>query len=378
MSGPYDVAIIGAGIAGACAAHALAPRRSVLMLERESQPGYHTTGRSAALFIESYGNAPMRALTVAGAPFLRSPPPGFTAHPILTPRGVLMVGSEDQRESLRTTYEDGRALTPTIRSLDADEVRALCPVLRPEHAVAGVLEPDATAIDVHALHQGYLRGARAHGATLVTDAEVRALDRTAEGWRIATSAGEFRAAIVIDAAGAWADAIAALAGIAPIGLVPKRRTALTFDPPAGLDVNAWPAVANVDYRWYIKPDAGRILASPADATPMPPCDVQPDEMDLALCVERIEQATTLPVRRLVSKWAGLRSFVADETIVIGPDPAEPRFFWLAGQGGHGIQTSAGAGAAVAALVESGDLPAGQRALGLTRDALGVARLRRNI
>lgn len=374
MSETYDVAIIGAGIAGASAAYALAPRRKVLLIERESQPGYHTTGRSAALFIETYGNAPMRALTVASAPFLRTPPAGFAAHPILTPLGVMLIGGPAQLASVQAAYNDGRALTPTVRLLDTKEILARCPVIRTEQAVAGVLEPDATAIDVHALHQGYLRSARSRGARLVTDADVRGLERSGGLWRIRTSAGDFTAAIVVNAAGAWADAIAHLAGLAPIGLQPKRRTALTFDPPAGVSIAGWPAVADVDYGWYMKPDAGRILASPADETPMAPCDVQPDEIDVATCIDRLEQATTLTVRKLVSKWAGLRSFVPDETIVVGADPRDASFVWLAGQGGHGIQTSEGAGRAAAALIESGDLPADLRAVGLTRAALGVERL----
>jgi D-arginine dehydrogenase len=373
----YDIAIVGAGIAGATAAYWISrtePRASVVILERESQPGYHTTGRSAALYIETYGNAMMRALTVATGPFLKAPPAGFAEHPILTPRGVVFVARADQAHLAQELFVEGHALTPTVRLLSTAEVLALCPIVRPEAAASAVLEPDAMDIDVHALHRGYLRGARAHGTELVTDADVTSIERVAGVWRIVTRAGEFRAMRIVNASGAWADEIARLAGVQPIGLEPKRRTAITFDPPAGSPVAQWPAVGAIDETWYFKPDAGRILASPADETPMPPCDVQPDEIDIATVVERIEQATTFSIQRLAAKWAGLRSFVADRTIVIGADPREPSFFWLAGQGGYGIQTSAAAGQACAGLLANGELPERLRAFGVTAQALSPARL----
>jgi D-arginine dehydrogenase len=370
-----EVIVIGAGIAGATAAYALAGKRKVLVIERENQPGYHTTGRSAALYIESYGNAVMRALTVASGPFMKAPPAGFAEHPILTPRGVLLAGRADQAASAEALYAESHALTPSLRLVEGKEMLALAPVLRPEYTACGVYEPDAMDIDVNALHRGYLRGAKAHGADLVTDADVQAIERRAGRWHVRTTAGEFSAPILVNAAGAWADEIGRLAGRAPIGLVPKRRTAITFDAPAGSEVGKWAAVADVDEQWYFKPEAGRVLASPADETPMPPCDVQPDEMDMATAVERIETATTMTVKRLVAKWAGLRSFVADKTIVIGPDAAEPSFVWLAGQGGYGIQTSAAAGRVTAALIETGDLPPDVKALGVTAAMLAPERTR---
>ena len=371
----YDIAIIGAGIAGASAAYFLGSGRKVLMIERESQPGYHTTGRSAALYIETYGNAVMRALTVAGGPFLKSPPMGFTEHPILTPRGVMFIGRADQAASAEAMYKECAALTPSVRMLASREITALCPVVRPEYTACGVIEPDAMDIDVAALHAGYLRGAKSNGAELVNDADVLRIERVAGVWKITTRAGEFTAAIVVNAAGAWADAIGALAGVAPIGLAPKRRTAITFDVPSGAESSKWVAVGDVDEAWYFKPDAGRLLASPADETPSEPCDAQPDELDIAIAVDRIETATTMQIRKLHAKWAGLRSFVADRTIVIGADAAEPSFFWLAGQGGYGIQTSAAAGQSAAALITSGELPAAVRVVGVKAAELAPARLR---
>jgi D-arginine dehydrogenase len=372
----FDIAVIGAGIAGATAAYRLADRHKVIVLERESQPGYHTTGRSAALYIETYGNAAMRALTVASGPFFRAPPVAFAEHPLLPPRGVLFVGRADQTDALETLYAEGSSLTPKLRRLDTAEALALCPVLKPEHAVGAVLEPDSMDIDVHALHRGFLRHAKAQGAAIVQDAEVRTLDRRDGAWRIDTSAGEFAAGIIVNAAGAWCDEIAEKAGARRIGLQPMRRTAITLDPPAGVNVGAWPAVCAVDETWYLKPDAGRVLASPADETPMAPCDTQPDELDIVVTVDRIETVTTMNVRRLVSQWAGLRSFVADRTIVAGFDPDLEGFFWLAAQGGYGIQTSPAMGRVTAALIDTGNVPPDVRALGVLPDTLSPARLRR--
>jgi D-arginine dehydrogenase len=211
------------------------------------------------------------------------------------------------------------------------------------------------------------------GGRIVTDAEVTGLARDGSGWRIATRAGEFAAPIVVNAAGAWCDEVAKLAGIAPIRLVPKRRTAITFDPPPAESLHSWPSLIDADEQFYFKPDAGRILASPADETPMPPCDVQPDELDIAILVDRLEQATTLQVKRIASKWAGLRSFVADKTLVAGFDREAPGFFWLSGQGGYGIQTSPTMARVAAGLIEGRGLPAELVDLGVSEAALAPGR-----
>ena len=365
--------VIGAGIAGASAGYQLAAAGPVVLLEREDQPGYHATGRSAALFSETYGNRPVRALTVASRPFYEAPPPGFAGAPLLTPRGVLFVGRADQSDALDRLHAEASALVPNLHRLDAAEVRRQVPVLREGYAAGGVLEPDARDIDVHALHQGFLRGLRAEGGRVVTGAEVRALGRVGGLWEVQTSAGDFRAPLVVNAAGAWAEAVGNLAGAAPIGLVPKRRTAITFDPPPAISVASWPMLVDADEQFYFKPDAGRILASPADETPMPPCDAQPDDYDVAVLIDRLEQATTLTVRRIVAKWAGLRSFVADKSLVIGFDPVLPGFFWLAGQGGYGVQTAPAAGRVAATLARGAPLPADLRDLGLAAEDLSPAR-----
>lgn len=378
MSDRCDVVIIGGGIAGAGAGYELSRAgKTVVLLEREGQPGYHTTGRSAALFAETYGNAPIRALTVASRDFLMNPPAGFSDVPILTPRGALHIGSTAQADELDGKYEDMRKLVPSVKRLGAAETHALMPVLKAEAVSGGALsEPDAMDIEVHALHNGLLRGMTAAGGKLVTDAEVTALQQTAGGdWQVETSKGVFSAPVVINAAGAWADVIGKMAGVQPIGLQPKRRTAVTFDPPAGTDIHAWPMVIDADEEWYFKPDAGRILLSPCDETDSEPTDAQPDEMDIAIAVDRLETVSSLQVRRLAAKWAGLRSFVSDRTVVCGFDKQKSGFFWLAAQGGYGIQTSAAMARVSAALAQGRALPQDVANLGLTEQDLSPNRLR---
>jgi len=371
--GHADVIVIGAGIAGASAACALAAARRVLLLERESQPGYHTTGRSAALFTETYGNAVMRALTRASKAFLGAPPPGFSPTPLLSPRGTLLVARAEQLPALRRAHEECSALVDNLAWWTAEEVCARLPCFAPDQVAGGLLEPDAMDIDVHALHQGFLRGLRGRDGVLVCNAGVHALARYGGHWRVQTSAGEFAAPLLVNAAGAWADEIGRLAGARPIGLAPMRRTAITFDPPAGVSVERWPAVIDVDEQWYFKPDAGRILASPADETLSLPCDAQPDEYDVALLVDRLTRCTTLQVPRIRARWAGLRSFVADKTVVAGFDDEAPGFFWLAGQGGYGIQTAPAVARAAAVLIDGGPLPADIAGLGVDAGALSPRR-----
>jgi D-arginine dehydrogenase len=374
-----DVIVIGAGIAGASIAAEIAAGSRVLLLERESQPGYHTTGRSAALFTETYGAEVKRALSHASRSFLLHPPAGFTSTPLLAPRGTLLAATVTQLAKLRQVADECAALVGNLEWLPGEEVRARVPCFTEQQISAGLLEPDAMDIDVHALHMGYLRQLSARGGRLVNNAEVRALDFTGGTWRVSTSAGEFRAGRIVNAAGAWADDVGKLAGAKPIGLVPKRRTVITFDPPAGVDIGRWPAVIDVDEQWYIKPDAGRILASPADETPSLPCDAQADEYDIAVVVDRLSRATTLQVPRIVARWAGLRSFVEDKLLVVGFDPRVPHFFWLAGQGGHGIQTSPAVSRLAAALLDGRPMPTDIADLGVdaamlapTRAALSAA------
>ena len=376
MAETADLIVIGAGIAGAAAAAHLAPGRRIVVLERESQPGYHSTGRSAALFTETYGNRAIRILTGASRAFYEARADGLTAHPILTARGALMFAMPGQEPLLDANWAELSAHDPRICRLGAAEARGIVPVLRPDTVVGAILEPDAMDIDVHALHQAYLRLARQRGSRLVTDAEVLALGRAAGSWTVATAAGDFVAPIVVNAAGAWADVVASMAGLPPLGLVPKRRTALTIAAPSGIDSARWPMTLDIAESFYFKPDAGRLLVSPADETPMPPCDIQPDELDIAIAIDRLTRATTIEVARVERKWAGLRSFVPDKTTVNGFDPLGEGFFWLAGQGGYGIQTAEGMALCAASLIETGELPPQLRAAGLDAAALSPARFRR--
>lgn len=368
-----SVIVVGAGIAGASVAYELAATRRVLLLERESQPGYHTTGRSAALFTETYGNAVMRALTRASKAFLARPPAGFAPTPLLAPRGTLLVARTEQLPALQRAVDECSALVDNLARWSGEEVCARLPCFVPGQIAAGLLEPDAMDIDVHALHQGFLRGLRGRGGVLVCNAEVSALARFRGQWRAQTPAGEFSAPLLVNAAGAWADELGRLAGVAPIGLLPKRRTAITFDAPPGPAVDRWPAVIDIDEAWYFKPDAGRLLASPADETPSAPCDAQPDEYDVAVLVDRLTRFTSLKVPRIHARWAGLRSFVADRTVVAGFDAQADGYFWLAGQGGYGIQTAPAVARAAAALIDHRPLPADLVALGVDAAALSPRR-----
>lgn len=373
--GSADFLVVGAGIAGAAIASFLAPHGRTVVLERESHPGYHSTGRSAALFSETYGTPQVRALSRASRAFLEQPPPGFTEVPILTARGALVVGPPGEEAAVAAELQAMQRITPEVSAVAPAEVLARVPVMRPEYTGASILEPGACDIDVHSLHQGFLRSLRRAGGELVCDAEVLSIARDPAGWDVHTAARRWRAAVLVNAAGAWADRVAALAGIRPIGLQPKRRSAFTFAPPAGLEVGRWPAVIAFDESWYIKPDAGVLLGSPANADPVPPHDVQAEELDIAIAIDRIQTATTLTIRRPLRVWAGLRSFVADGDLVGGPDPADAAFCWTAAQGGYGIQTSAAMAQACAALARGAPVPDALARHGVGRDMLSAARLR---
>jgi D-arginine dehydrogenase len=374
MSEPTDFLVIGGGIAAASVGYWLAPHGRVTLLEREPQPGYHSTGRSAALFMESYGTPQVRALTLASRAFLQAPPEGFADHPLLGPRGAMMVATHGQDALLAAHWDILRAMTPHAQLLDSAGACARVPALRPAKVLGAVYEPGAADMDVHAIHQGYLRGLRRAGGRVVCDAEVTALARVGGLWRAQAGGRVYEAPVVLNAAGAWADVVAALAGLPGIGLEPRRRSAFIFAPPEGVNTSGWPLTGGVAEDWYFKPDAGMLLGSPANADPVAPHDVQPEEMDIALAIHRIEEMTTLSIRRPTRTWAGLRSFVADGDLVGGFDAQAPGFFWVAAQGGYGIQTSAAMGEACAALARGLPMPARIAAFGLTAAMLSPSRL----
>jgi D-arginine dehydrogenase len=347
----FDVIVIGAGMAGASVAHFLAPQARVALVERESQPGYHSTGRSAAVYAPSYGPPQVRALTRASRRFL-SAVPG-----VLAPRGSLFPARMSQRAALDSLHARLLAEGASgVRLLDRRAAQALVPVLRDDAVVSALHDDDASDIDVHALHQHYLRGAKTQAALLLCDFDVSRLAFAHGHWEVHSSDRALRAPVIVNAAGAWADVLGALAGARPLGLQAKRRSAFTFAPPPGLEVRAWPCVVGIDEDFYFKPDAGVLLGSPANADVVAPHDVVAEELDIATGIARIEAATTLAIRRPLRTWAGLRSFVPDGALVGGFDDTLPGFFWCCGQGGYGIQTSAAMGMACAARILGRSLP----------------------
>jgi D-arginine dehydrogenase len=341
MSFDADIAVIGAGMAGASLAAELAGEAKVLLLEAEDQPGYHSTGRSAAFWAESYGGPHIQPLTSASGPFLE-------AEGLLKPRGALHLADDAGLGALvEMEAEFGADLG--FERVGRERLEALIPGLRAGWR-AGLIEPSCADIDVAGLHGLYLARARRGKASLVTGAEVRGLRRHGGGWTVETAAGPFRAGLVVDAAGAWADRVAAMAGAAPVGLQPYRRTLvqLRVDPPAPPDMSL---VIDALGRFYFKPEAGgRLWLSPHDESPSDPCDCSPEELDVAVAIDRLEGAVDWRVERVERSWAGLRSFAPDRRPVYGFDPEVEGFFWCAGQGGFGIQTAPAAAKLAAALL----------------------------
>lgn len=337
----FDVAVIGGGIAGTSVAAELSKDRRVLLLEMESQPGYHTTGRSAAVYAAVYGPSPIRALTRASRAFFASPSTSHFSTALFRPRPIMMIARQEQAFALDQTIAEVGVMTPVER-INESAMRKLNPLVKKGYASAAMLDMSGEDIDVAALHQGYLRQFRDFGGDLRCNATVLGLTHTGRDWQINTGVGEFTVDTIVNAAGAWAEHIGGLAQAESIGLIPKRRTAAIVAAPTELapDILAsLPITIDIEENFYLKPDAGRLLISPADETPSPACDARPEDMDIALCVERIEQAFDLQVHRIESKWAGLRSFVVDKCPVVGYSTTAPAFFWLAGQGGYGIQTA---------------------------------------
>jgi D-arginine dehydrogenase len=379
-----DIVIIGAGMAGAAAAFHLARAdlntdsrcgERIILLEGEAQPGYHSTGRSAALYEPCLGNATVRAFNVASAKFLNFPPAGFADRPLMSRRGELTIADEARRDALDQVLALDGLGGHEIREIAAGQARAMIPILRPDQIRWAAYEPDVMDMDVNAIHQGFLKGFSARGGRLLRDAPVRGIERRPRGWRIEAGAESFEADIVVNAAGAWADDVAVLAGLAPLGLQPKRRTAAILPAPEGLDIHGWPVFGVAGEPGYFKPEAGKLLVSPGDATPVPPQDVQPEELDVAHLVDWFESRTTLTVRRVERRWAGLRTFAPDNSPVLGEDPAAPGFWWLAGQGGYGIMMAESLARSLARLMLQGELPEDLRVLGVTAAAVAPHRLR---
>jgi len=369
MTETADFIVIGGGMAGIGAAARIAPDAKVIVLEAEDAPGRHSTGRSAAIFVTNYGNDVIRAANAASFAELAEPPEDLADTPLLTPRGEMMIATAAE-EAL---FERHMADASDTEEISPAEAVAHFPILREENIARACYEPAASDIDVDRLLQGYLRLLRRQGGRLVAKAGVQAMDRRQGVWHLQTSAGNFEAPVVVNAAGAWADEVAALSGLPKIGLTPFRRSAALLPAPAGYEVSSWVAVVSMSETWYAKPEAGKLMVSPADEDPVDPQDAWPDDMVLAEGLDRYAQAVTTPVTRVERSWAGLRTFAPDRTPVVGFDPAAEGFFWLAGQGGYGIQTAPALSRLAVALIrgESGEavLPAA------TVSALAPNRLR---
>ncbi|ESY76935.1 FAD dependent oxidoreductase [Mesorhizobium sp. LNHC221B00] len=361
------IIVIGGGIAGLSLAAAMRDWAEVTVIEREPHLGYHASGRSAALFTETYGNRLVRALTLASRQAIVEG--GFVAHQ----RGALHVGWKGDDAAIDRLAGELQALVPSVRRLSAAELHALVPVIAIEATCGGVYEPDAVDVDTGKMLAACASALKASGGTIRTGEEVRAISALGDGLRVETSAGAHTADIVVNAAGAWVDVVAGMAGLPGLGLRPKRRTAFLFDPPAATDIAGWPLVVDLHEQFYFKPDAGRLIGSLADETDSEPCDAYPEDIDVAIAVDRIEQATSMRIGRPSTPWAGLRTFAPDRTPVAGFDPRLPGFFWLGGQGGYGFQVSLTLARLSSALMRGEPVPEDVAALGVTAAALAPDR-----
>ena len=355
MANAPDIIVIGGGIAGLSAAAVLAGQARVTVIEAEAQIGFHSSGRSATMLHYALGDRLVRALTQASRPFFDEPPEAFTGVPLGQRMPVLVFARDDEKVALDTLHAD---LSPfaDLERLDASGVAELCPLLRPDQR-HGFVDRDGLRLDSHALLQGNLRALRECGGQLVTGARIATIAREGGAWRVTSETGDsWSAPIIVNAAGAWADRVAALAAVAPIGLVPKRRTIITFDAPPGIDLAGFPFAKTIPDELYFAPESGRLFASPMDEGVCDPCDAQPEEYEAALAAHRMEQRTTVQVRRIHSRWAGLRTFAPDKHPAVGFAGDADGFFWLAGQGGYGLQTSPALALATAALINDGEWP----------------------
>jgi D-arginine dehydrogenase len=377
MTQQVDILVIGGGIAGISAAARLSAHGETVLLERESALGYHSSGRSATFYHFGIGDSVVRGLTKASHGFFAAPPIGFSEAPLWSGKPALFIAKRGELDQFEALEREMTRFTDTITRLGPEEMLSFVPVLRvgEDHAAMGLLDTGGRKLDADALLQGYARATRRNGGRIISNAPVSSISRDGNHWTVDTPDARYSARILVNAAGAWADQLALLAGVRPLGLRPLRRTIIGFDPPAGLEVRDWPFLKTViDDGFYMLPDAGRLLASPMDQSPSPPIDAQPEDYEMALAAWRVEEATTLSVARIAHKWAGLRSFVADKVPTAGFAPDAPGFFWLAGQGGYGLQTAPAMAAATEALMFDLPWPADLGAAGVEPSHIRPERL----
>ena len=370
MENHFDIIVLGAGIAGASVAAHVAEHRTIAILDMEDRPGYHTTSRSAASFEPNYGPNPILALTRASRDFFMNPPEGFSDAPLFTKRGSLVLEASGQEKAAEVFL----AKAVNIEELSEAQLRAMVPVLREGYATRGFLESGTGALDVDLLHHGYLRLFKQRGGVLKLQAGATKIKKMGETWHIETPQGVFTTKLIVNAAGAWGDQVAKLAGVKPVGLIPKRRS-IGVISVAGHDVMKWPFMVDCAESWYAVPQSGKLLVSSADATPVEPHDAYADDEAIAIGIDRLMQATTIDVRHMEHSWGGLRTFSPDGAPVVGFDPSTEGFFWLVGQGGYGIQTSPALSRTAAAMLLRQPIPADVLAAGLDINDILANRLR---
>ncbi|MFH7322523.1 FAD-binding oxidoreductase [Aeromicrobium sp. HA] len=353
----FDVIVVGGGIAGVSIASELSSDRSVCLVEMESSLAFHTTGRSAATFLETYGGPNIRALTTGSREFLTKPPAEFEQI-LMTPRPLLQFAKQGRESVIEELHRDVLPLVPDAELVDEARMMQLFPLLRPGFSNVGMYEPGAMELDVLAIHGGYVRTARQNGAEIHKGAKVERIEREDDGrWSVTTSDGETRRApLVVNAAGAWADVVAEAAGVRQIGLRPLLRTIFMVSSPGGAGTKDLPILGDIDQAFYVKPEGEQFLCSPADETPSEPKDAKPDSLEISRAIDEVNDATTIGVKGVSTSWGGLRSFVPDRNFVVGEDPEAAGFFWFAGQGGYGIQTAPATARLGAALARGEQAP----------------------
>jgi D-arginine dehydrogenase len=375
-----DFLIIGGGVAGLSAASRLAAHGRVTVLEGEEALGYHSSGRSVTFSHFGIGNSAVRGLTAYSRTFFETPPEGFREAPLCRPQASLYAATSEKMPSLEALQAEMARFTDAIGWIDEQEIAQLCPILKvgPEGFVKGVIDRSGLRLDADALIQSYARALKARGGEILMGRRIATIRRQGADWLVSgDNNDQWSAPILVNAAGAWADHVATLARVAPLGLQPMRRTIIVVDPPEGANPQDWPFVHSAAGDFYMLPEAGRLLVSPMDEIPSDPCDAFPEEYDIAVAAAKLEEYTTMQVRRIAHSWAGLRSFVADRVPTAGFAPDAPGFFWLAGQGGYGLQTAPAMAEAMEALIVGADWPAELASLGVGAENLDPARLGSN-